>query len=189
MTAFGAVLLPDGQTRFRLWAPAQERISVAIENGPVLPVRRSPDGWFEAVAHAPAGTRYRYRLADGLLVPDPASRAQAGYIHDPSIVVDSNAYTWRNPCWVGRPCAEAVIYELHAGALGGFKGVISELPRLGALGITAVELMPINDFPGKRNWGYDGVLPYAPDASYGTPEDLKSLIDAAHDQRLMIFLD
>ena len=189
MTTFGAALLPDGQTRFRFWAPAQESVSVAIENGPALPMARSPDGWFEAVAHAPASTRYRYRLADGMLVPDPASRAQAGDIHDASIVTDPKGYTWRNPAWKGRPWPEAVLYELHVGASGGFKGVVSELPRLASLGVTAVELMPINDFPGKRNWGYDGVLPYAPDASYGTPEDLKSLIDAAHDQGLMIFLD
>jgi maltooligosyltrehalose trehalohydrolase len=189
MTTFGAVLLPDGQTRFRFWAPAQERVSVAIEDGPLVPMARSPDGWFQVDAHAPAGTRYRYRLADGMLVPDPASRAQAGDIHDPSIVVDLNGYTWRNPSWRGRPWSEAVIYELHAGTFGGFKGIISELPRLASLGITAVELMPINDFPGKRNWGYDGVLPYAPDAEYGTPDDLKSLIDAAHDRGLMIFLD
>jgi maltooligosyltrehalose trehalohydrolase len=189
MTTFGAVLQPDGQTRFRFWAPVQESVSVAIENGPVLPMARSSDGWFEAVADAPAGTRYRYRLADGMLVPDPASRAQAGDIHDPSIVIDPNRHTWRNPSWRGRPWSEAVVYELHAGAFGGFNGIVSELPRLAALGITAVELMPINDFPGKRNWGYDGVLPYAPDASYGTTEELKSLIDAAHDRGLMIFLD
>ncbi len=150
---------------------------------------RSPDGWFEAIGQAPAGSRYRYRLADGMLVPDPASRAQAGDIHDPSIVVEPKAYTWRNTSWRGRPWPETVLYELHPGTSGGFRGIIGELPRLAVLGITAIELMPINDFPGKRNWGYDGVLPYAPDASYGTPEDLKALIDAAHDQGLMIFLD
>ena len=189
MTSFGAIHLADGQTRFRFWAPAQEGVGVAIEDGPVLPMARSADGWFEAVGHAPAGTRYRYRLADGMLVPDPASRAQAGDVHDPSIVIDQSGYTWRNQSWRGRPWRETVVYELHVGTFGGFKGIIGELPRLAALGITAVELMPINDFPGGRNWGYDGVLPYAPDASYGTPEDLKSLIDAAHDQGLMIFLD
>ena len=189
MTSFGAELRRDDQTRFRLWAPAQESVSVAIENGPLLPMARSADGWFETVGHAPAGSRYRYRLSDGTLVPDPASRHQAGDVHDPSIVIDPTAYTWRNTVWRGRPWAETMIYELHAGTLGGFKGITSELPRLAALGITAVELMPINDFPGTRNWGYDGVLPYAPDASYGTPEDLKTLIDTAHDQGLMIFLD
>ena len=93
------------------------------------------------------------------------------------------------PRWRGRPWRETVLYELHAGVLGGFRGVARELPRLAALGITAIELMPVNDFPGRRNWGYDGVLPYAPDAAYGTPDDLKALVDAAHDHGLMIFLD
>jgi maltooligosyltrehalose trehalohydrolase len=189
MTSFGAELRSDGHTRFRLWAPAQESVSVAIENGPILPMTRSPDGWFEAIGQAPAGSRYRYRLSDGTLVPDPASRCQAGDVHDPSIVVDPKAYAWRNTSWRGRPWPETVLYELHPGTSGGFRGIIGELPRLAVLGITAIELMPINDFPGKRNWGYDGVLPYAPDASYGAPEDLKALIDAAHDQGLMIFLD
>ncbi|MEJ0019843.1 MAG: malto-oligosyltrehalose trehalohydrolase [Acetobacteraceae bacterium] len=189
MMNHGACLLSDGRTRFRLWAPAQETVGVALENGPVLPMDRSPDGWFEAIAPCASGTQYRYRLADGMLVPDPASRAQAGDVHDPSVVVDPSAYAWRNADWRGRPWREAVLYELHAGVLGGFAGVARELPRLAALGITAVELMPINDFPGGRNWGYDGVLPYAPDAAYGSPDDLKALVDAAHDLGLMIFLD
>ena len=121
--------------------------------------------------------------------PIPASRAQADDVHDPSVVVDPRRYAWRNTAWRGRPWRETVLYELHAGILGGFRGVARELPRLAALGITAVELMPVNDFPGRRNWGYDGVLPYAPDAAYGTPDDLKALVDAAHDHGLMIFLD
>jgi malto-oligosyltrehalose trehalohydrolase len=150
---------------------------------------RLQDGWFEAEARRGTGTRYRFRLADGLNVPDPASRAQAGDVHDFSIVVDPAAYRWRHPDWRGRPWAETVLYELHAGALGGFRGVARELPRLADLGITAVELMPVNDFPGRHNWGYDGVLPFAPDASYGTPDELKALVDAAHDLDLMIFLD
>jgi maltooligosyltrehalose trehalohydrolase len=186
---FGANLLGDGRTQFRFWAPAQESVSVALEGGPILPMTRSPDGWFEATAACPAGTRYRYRLADGTLVPDPASRAQANDVHDPSIVVEPRSYSWRNAAWRGRPWREAILYEVHAGLLGGFFGVARELPRLAALGITAIELMPVNDFPGKRNWGYDGVLPYAPDTAYGSTDDLKALVDAAHDHGLMIFLD
>jgi malto-oligosyltrehalose trehalohydrolase len=186
---FGAGIRDDGQTRFRFWAPAQETVSVAVEGGPIVPMARFPEGWFEAIAPCPAGTRYRYRLADGTLVPDPASRAQATDVHDPSVVIDPSAYAWRNTSWRGRPWKEAVLYELHAGVLGGFHGVATKLARLAALGITAIELMPINDFPGRHNWGYDGVLPYAPDTSYGTPDDLKALIDAAHDLGLMIFLD
>jgi maltooligosyltrehalose trehalohydrolase len=186
---FGARLLRDGQTLFRLWAPAQEGVSVVIDGAPTLPMTRSPDGWFDAIARYPAGTRYRYGLADGMLVPDPASRAQANDVHDPSVVVDPHAYAWRNKDWRGRPWRETVFYELHAGVLGGFRGVARQFARLAELGITAVELMPVNDFPGQRNWGYDGVLPYAPDATYGTPDDLKALVDAAHDHGLMIFLD
>jgi maltooligosyltrehalose trehalohydrolase len=186
---FGSSLLGDGQARFRIWAPAQESVSVAFENGPAVAMSRTPDGWFQAVAPCGAGTSYRYRLGDGMLVPDPTSRAQAGDVHDASIVVDPLAYAWRNPNWRGRPWRETVLYELHTGLLGGFRGVARELQRLAALGITAIELMPVNDFPGRRNWGYDGVLPYAPDAAYGTPDELKALVDAAHDHGLMIFLD
>jgi malto-oligosyltrehalose trehalohydrolase len=173
---------------FRLWAPAQETVSVAIEAGGLLPMRRSNDGWFEAVAPVPDGTRYRYRLADGLMVPDPASTAQAPDVHDAS-VVETSTYQWRHPDWRGRPWTEAVLYEVHPGAAGGFRGIRDDLPRLKELGITAVELMPVNDFPGERNWGYDGVLPYAPDCSYGSRDDLKELVDTAHGLGLMMFLD
>src|SRR3954451_14226581 len=186
---FGATLLGDDRTQFRLWAPAQEQVSVEINGGAPVPMRRLADGWFEAEASCGAGAQYRYRLHDGLAVPDPASRAQADDVHGPSLVVDPRAYRWRNPEWRGRPWEESVIYELHTGLLGGFAGVQRELERLSDLGITAVELMPINDFPGERNWGYDGVLPFAPDRAYGSPDDLKALVDAAHDHGLMIFLD
>jgi len=190
---FGATLFPGGfpdrQVRFRLWAPAQEAVSLALEPSRLVPMERSPDGWFETVTACPPGTRYRYRLADGMLVPDPASRFQPEDVHGPSMVIDPRSYAWRNTAWRGRPWRETVLYELHAGLLGGFAGVARELPRLRDLGVTAVELMPVNDFPGRRNWGYDGVLPYAPDSAYGTPDELKALVDAAHDHGLMIFLD
>src|SRR5947209_11607524 len=185
---FGATLLAEDRTRFRLWAPAQRDVSVEID-GKIWPMRPLPDGWFEAEVKCGAGARYRYRLHDGLAVPDPASRAQADDVHGPSLVVDPRAYRWRNAAWRGRRWEETVLYELHAGLLGGFAGVQHELQRLADLGITAVELMPINDFPGSRNWGYDGVLPFAPDRAYGSPDDLKALVDAAHDHGLMIFLD
>ena len=105
-TRFGANPRKDGSTRFRLWAPGQETVSVAVEGGPLVPMARSPDGWFDAVAACPVGTRYRYRLADGMLVPDPASRAQANDVHDPSIVIDPRSYAWRNTDWRGRPWRE-----------------------------------------------------------------------------------
>ncbi len=185
---FGPRREADGTVRFRLWAPAQETVSVAIESGELLPMRRSADGWFEATASVPDGTRYRYRLASGLMVPDPASRCQDPDVHDAS-VVETGAFRWRHPDWLGRPWTETVLYEVHAGAAGGFNGVRDDLPRLKGLGVTAVELMPVNDFPGKRNWGYDGVLPYAPDSAYGSPQDLKELVDTAHGLGMMMFLD
>jgi maltooligosyltrehalose trehalohydrolase len=183
------VARPDsGMRHFRLWAPAQETVALAIEAGDLIPMRRSPDGWFEAEASISPGTCYQFRLADGLLVPDPASRAQAPDVHDASMVV-SDDFVWRHADWCGRPWVETVIYELHAGVAGGFAGIQADLPRLKDLGVTAIELMPINDFPGRRNWGYDGVLPYAPDSAYGSPTDLKALIDTAHGLGLMMFLD
>jgi maltooligosyltrehalose trehalohydrolase len=187
--SFGATLLDADRTRFRIFAPAQESVSVELADGSVIAMTRQDDGWFEAEGACAAGTRYRYKLATGEAVPDPASRAQADDVHGWSLVVDPQAYGWRNGPWRGRPWHETVIYELHCGLLGGFEGVAAALPRLAELGITAVELMPINDFSGSRNWGYDGVLPFAPNRSYGSPEDLKALVDRAHDLGLMIFLD
>ncbi len=186
--AFGATLLADGRTCFRLWAPAQQQVAVMRENGPAIPMRRNGE-WFEAEAPCGAGARYRYRLGDGTLIPDPASRFQPQDVHGPSEVIDPTAYRWQHNAWRGRPWQETVLYELHAGCFSGFHGITRELPRLKALGITAVELMPVNDFPGRHNWGYDGVLPYAPDSAYGTPDDLRALVDAAHGLGLMIFLD
>lgn len=186
--SFGANLTGANRTRFRVWAPAQQTMSVAIQGGATVPMTRH-DGWFEAEAACGAGTCYRYLLADGRTIPDPASRAQDGDAHDASIVVDPSSYRWRHPQWRGRPWHEVLIYELHAGVLGGFAGVARELPRLAELGVTAVELMPIAEFPGARNWGYDGTLPYAPECSYGSPDDLRALVDAAHGHGLMMFLD
>jgi maltooligosyltrehalose trehalohydrolase len=185
---FGATPAPDGTVRFRLWAPAQETVSVALEAGAVLPMQRDTAGWFEVTTRVPSGTQYRYRLADGSMVPDPASRQQADDVHGPS-VVHMAPFAWKHPDWRGRPWTETVLYEVHVGAAGGFRGVRDDLRRLKDLGVTAIELMPVNDFPGQRNWGYDGVLPYAPDSVYGSPNDLKELIDTAHGLDLMVFLD
>ena len=146
-------------------------------------------GWFEAEAACGDGTRYRYLLPDGTAIPDPASRGQDSDVHSASIVVDPASYHWRHPQWIGRPWHETVLYELHAGVLGGYAGVARQLQRLAELGVTAIELMPIAEFPGARNWGYDGTLPYAPERSYGTPDELRALIDAAHGHGVMVFLD
>lgn len=188
-TLWGATPLSPDRTRFRLWAPIQRQPALAIEGREPLPMQKGDAGWFEIEAECGAGTPYRYRLDDGSLVPDPASRAQADDVGDPSLVVDPHAYEWRNTAWRGRPIEELVVYELHTGLLGGFDGVRAHLKALAELGVTAIEPMPIGAFSGARNWGYDGVLPYAPDAAYGTPEDLKRLVDEAHGHGIQVFLD
>ena len=193
---FGAQVADDGVTRFRLWAPGAR--DVGLELGGSFATRSMPmaaggDGWFEAsTAVAPAGTRYAFRIDGKVVVPDPASRANPDDVHGPSMVIDPHAYEWQDGDWRGRPWAHAVIYELHVGSFtreGTFAGVIAHLDYLVDLGITAMELMPVAAFPGMRNWGYDGVLPFAPDATYGTPDDLKCLVDAAHARGLMVLLD
>jgi maltooligosyltrehalose trehalohydrolase len=188
-STFGPAVLPNGRVNFRIWAPSAATMRLRIGDEEPRVMRQESGGWFEFETAAKPGTPYQFVLQDGTHVPDPASRAQQDDVHGASLVVDPGAYAWRNTAWRNRPWHEAVIYELHPGALGGFRGVIGHLERLAALGITAIELMPIADFPGCHNWGYDGVLPYAPDAAYGTPEDLKALVDAAHGAGLMIFLD
>lgn len=191
---FGAECRTNGEVRFRLWAPAVKSVSVVLpRRHQRLPMSPVGNGWFETVtADAASGDQYRFELPDGQTVPDPGSRRQAADVHDASVVVDPRAYSWHQPGWRGRPWHEAVVYELHVGtasAGGTFESLRPQLPQLAALGVTAVELMPVADFPGRWNWGYDGVLPYAPDVRYGTPEQLKALIDDAHQLGLMVLLD
>ncbi|WP_428980965.1 malto-oligosyltrehalose trehalohydrolase [Lichenibacterium dinghuense] len=180
-------------TRFRLWAPAHPRIDLVIEGRDPLPMEDIGNGWRERVVRdAEPGTLYRFRLPDGLLVPDPASRFQPRDVHGPSEVIDPTEYRWRDEAWEGRPWHEAVVYELHVGAFtpeGTFRAAIGKLDHLAAVGVNAVEVMPVGDFPGARNWGYDGVLPYAPDASYGRPEDFKAFVEAAHLRGISVILD
>jgi maltooligosyltrehalose trehalohydrolase len=182
-------MLDAQHTRFALWAPDAFYVSVELEDGKSIAMLPQADGWFEVEVKCPAGTHYRYNIDGETDVPDPASRAQANDVHGWSVVVDPLAYQWRHPNWQGRPWHEAVIYELHVGVLGGYAAVEQQLPRLAELGVTAIELMPLAQFPGERNWGYDGVLPYAPHSSYGSPEQLKALIDSAHEHGLAVILD
>jgi maltooligosyltrehalose trehalohydrolase len=185
----GATLIAPNRTRFQFWAPDVAAVGLEIDGGAAQPMQAEAGGWHRLDVDCGAGARYRYRISPDLVVPDPASRAQAEDVHGPSLVVDPAAYAWHDTQWRGRPWHEVVLYELHPGALGGFRGIAAHLPRLKELGITAVELMPIADFFGAHNWGYDGVLPFAPDSAYGTPDELKALIDRAHDLGLMMFLD
>lgn len=190
---FGAAVQGDGSVRFRLWAPSVPEVTLRLEGGPALPMTAVEGGWFEcATDRARAGSRYRFALPDGLLVPDPAARFQPLDVNGPSEVVDPGAYPWRRPEWRGRPWEEVVLYELHVGtfsAEGTYAGAVAHLDHLVDLGVTAVELMPLAQTAGRRNWGYDGVLLFAPHSAYGTPEELKALVDACHERGLMIFLD
>lgn len=192
---FGAEVQPDGSVRFRLWAPAANRVAVNLENANTAPLSLAPagQGWFELItSQAHVGSLYRFQIDGKSLVPDPASRFQPQDVHGPSEVIDPAAFGWKDHDWRGRPWEQAVIYELHVGTFtpeGSFRGVEQKLDYLRDLGVTAIELMPLSDFPGARNWGYDGVLPFAPDSCYGRPQDLKHLIQSAHAKGLMVFLD
>ncbi|MEM8853696.1 MAG: alpha-amylase family glycosyl hydrolase, partial [Pseudomonadota bacterium] len=190
-TTWAATLLDGGAARFRLWAPDQSLVSLRTSAGD-LAMNREEEGWFALTTDAvPVGGAYSFVLEDGFVVPDPAARAQVESVHGPSKLVDPSAYRWVNPC-LRRPWEEAVIYELHIGTFteeGTFRSAIEKLADLRDLGVTAVELLPVAQFGGDRGWGYDGVLPYAPHQAYGTPEDLKAFVDAAHGLGLMVFLD
>ena len=187
---FGANLLEKNRTSFRIWAPAQKALSLAIEDMPTMPMSRCGDGWFETEVNCGAGSRYCYVLQDGTAIPDPAARAQAAdvllvqassLIPHPIIGFTPNGAAARGRkrcCTNFTPVCSADL-----------TGSAENWPGSPQLGITAVELMPIAEFPGERNWGYDGVLPFAPEHSYGTPDQLKALIDAAHGHGLMMFLD
>jgi malto-oligosyltrehalose trehalohydrolase len=187
---FGARLTPDG-TSFRLWAPAAKRVDLLLVKP--LPLQRGVDGWFSTdIADVKAGTRYKFRIDDEIDVPDPASAFQPDDVSGPSEVIDHASYRWRAPDWRGRPWHETSVIEAHVGTFtpeGTYRAMIGKLDHLVATGITALELMPLADFAGQRNWGYDGVLWYAPDSVYGRPDDLKALIDEAHLRGLMVFLD
>lgn len=185
--AWGARLDGDA-VRFQVWAPACEVAWLLPEDAPPVPMQSDGDGGFHVRHACPPGTRYRYRLGDRD-VPDPASRWQPDGVDGPSAVLDPAGHVWRHDAWRGRPWNEVVLYELHVGSCGGYAGVQRQLPALAAMGITAIELMPVAQYPGARNWGYDGVLPYAPAAAYGHPDALKALVDAAHGLGLQVFLD
>ena len=194
---FGAQVLPDRRVRFRLWAPAARRVELVLEraSGParVLQLDMGGDGWADLTTdQAHAGSRYWYRIDGETQVPDPASRRNAQGVHGPSEVVDPDAFDWTDEDWQPRPWRESILYELHVGTFtpeGTFAGVAGKLEHLQRLGVTAIELMPVAEFPGSRGWGYDGVLPYAPASAYGSPEDLKSLVCAAHARGIAVMLD
>ena len=188
----GANVRDDGIV-FRVWAPARRTVEVVVEGRRPLAMTRQSDGTFEGTAPAlAAGARYQYRLDGDRHRPDPASRYQPDGVHGPSVAVDPGSFTWTDQAFRGRDLADYVLYELHVGTFtrtGTFEGVIPHLPQLVDLGVTAVELMPVAEFPGSRNWGYDGAHLFAPQSTYGGPRGLRRLVDACHAQGLSVVLD
>jgi maltooligosyltrehalose trehalohydrolase len=188
---FGAEITTEG-VRFAIWAPTARDVRLVLDETD-LPMPAGQDGWYELVAtQAREGSRYGYRIDGDIVVPDPGSRFQPDDVHGRSLVVQPASFEWSDTDWVGRPWEETVLYEVHVGTAtpdGTYAGLMAKLEELRDLGITAIELMPIAEFPGRRNWGYDGVLPFAPDAAYGTPDDLKRFVERAHSLGMMVFLD
>ncbi|MEW6422339.1 MAG: malto-oligosyltrehalose trehalohydrolase, partial [Deinococcota bacterium] len=190
-TRLGAHLLPDGSgTRFRVWTTTAQDVGVRV-NGEVHPMQPQGGGIFELVLPVQAGARYLFLLG-GVPTPDPYARFLPDGVHGEAEVIDLHAYAWQNNNWRGLPLSECVFYELHIGTFtpeGTYRAAMEKLPELAALGITAIELMPLAAFPGRRGWGYDGVALYAPYAPYGRPEELMALIDRAHGLGMAVFLD
>ncbi|HXH08970.1 MAG TPA: malto-oligosyltrehalose trehalohydrolase [Alphaproteobacteria bacterium] len=194
LPAVGAWYLGDGRCRFRVWAPVAQAVSVHLVSPEdrLIPLEPQERGYYHGVIDGvEPGARYFYRLDHERDRPDPASRLQPEDVHGPSQVVDAR-FDWEEGCWWGLPLQDYLIYELHVGTFtpeGTFEAIIAHLPDLKALGITAIELMPVAQFPGSRNWGYDGVYLYAVQYSYGGPDGLKRLVNACHQQGLAVVLD
>ena len=191
----GANYLGNNQCEFTVWAPTlnQVAVQIAAPDKRLLPMQKNVDGyWQTTAADISPGTLYTYQLEAKGDRPDPASKYQPQGVHAPSQVIDESAFTWTDTDWQGVPLPEMVIYELHVGTFtqaGTFEAIIPQLHQLKKLGINAIEIMPVAQFPGERNWGYDGVYPYAVQNSYGGPQGFKKLIDACHEQGFSVILD
>jgi maltooligosyltrehalose trehalohydrolase len=192
----GAIGLPDGAARWRVWAPRAARVELVLHDGAdrrVFPMQAEERGFHQLSRPSVAdGQRYAYRLDGGPERPDPCSLWQPDGVHGPSALVRPGRFRWTDADWKGVPREDLVFYELHVGTFtpdGTFDAIIPRLPALRELGVTAIELMPVGQFPGDRNWGYDGVFPYAAQNSYGGPEGLQRLVDACHRVGLAVFLD
>ncbi|MBS1188605.1 MAG: treZ [Rhodocyclaceae bacterium] len=193
----GAESQPGGGTHFRLWAPKRHRVSVVLEAGPGAPAEiglvPEKGGYFAGMApEAAPGTHYRYRLDGGKAFPDPASRFQPEGPHGPSEVVDPAAFPWTDEGWQGLTLRGQALYEMHVGTFtreGTWAAAEGELPALADLGVTALEVMPVADFPGRFGWGYDGVSLFAPFHGYGTPDGFRHFVDRAHGLGIGVLLD
>ena len=183
-------------THFRVWAPAHQQVELVLDlhTGAQqrLPLARDQDGMCHGTFDVPVSARYAYLLDKRGPFPDPASRYQPDGVHRASAVIDARAFAWTDNAWTGRRLRDLTIYELHVGTFtpeGTFQGVMDRLTHLRDLAVGAIELMPVAEFPGGRNWGYDGVAPFAPSSAYGRPDDLRRLVDAAHHVGLAVLLD
>jgi maltooligosyltrehalose trehalohydrolase len=186
---------PTGHgTKFRVWAPSARSVDLVLEAATTraVPMEKEPGGFFSLTTHDEAGTRYRYRLDGGVAYPDPCSRFQPEGVHGPSQVVDPSTFRWSDAGWAGVKLEDLILYELHVGTFTGrgtFAAVVDRLPHLVELGVTAIEMMPIAECPGDHNWGYDAAALFAPERRYGTPDDLRRLVDACHTSGLGVYLD
>ncbi|MCX7700255.1 MAG: malto-oligosyltrehalose trehalohydrolase [Gemmataceae bacterium] len=189
----GAELMPGGGVHFRVWAPKRSVVEVVLEDGSRFPLEREDGGYFSGpVRWAAAGTRYRFRLDQGEMYPDPASRFQPEGPHGPSQVVDPSSFPWSDDAWHGPVAEQAVLYELHVGTFtkeGTWSAAIERLEHLKELGVSVIEMMPVADFPGRFGWGYDGVNLFAPTRLYGQPDDLRRFVNRAHELGLAVILD
>ncbi len=191
----GATPISGGRWNFSVWAPRHERLELHLpgEHAASRPMQRDALGYHSIVADdVQAGAKYLYGFGNSQERPDPASRRQPEGVHGPSELVDLRNFEWTDGNWKGVPLEDSVFYELHVGTFtreGTFDAVRAALDQLAALGVTTIELMPIAQFPGNRNWGYDGVYPFAVQSSYGTPRDLQVLVNAAHSRGVAVALD
>jgi maltooligosyltrehalose trehalohydrolase len=190
----GAEVMPQGGTHFRVWAPRRRQLAVVLEGGASFPLTAEEGGYFSGlVDEARAGMRYQFRLDEGeRLYPDPASRYQPDGPHGPSAIVDPHVFKWTDADWLGVSLPGQVIYEMHIGTFtpeGTWAAAQRQLAALAELGVTVLEVMPVADFPGRFGWGYDGVNLFAPTRLYGTPDDFRCFVDAAHTQGLGVILD
>jgi len=192
MSALGASILP-GAVTFRVWAPRCRSVDVVVDGRAIEPLAPREGGLFETSLEGVAeGARYKYRLDATRYRPDPVSRFQPEGIHGPSVAIDPNRFVWTDQEFAGHAPGDLVFYEIHVGAFtpaGTFEAIIPYLTRLVDLGVTALEVMPVAEFPGSRNWGYDGVHLFAPQSTYGGPRGLRRLVDACHARGLSVFLD
>jgi maltooligosyltrehalose trehalohydrolase len=190
----GTEYLGNNRCRFRVWSPFTKDIKVKIfPSGQIFQlVKEDEQYWSGEFDNIPPGTKYMFRINDGMEKPDPMSNFQPEDVHSASQVVDHSSYRWGDSNWEPIPLEDYILYELHIGTFtpeGTFESAVSKIPHLKELGITAVEVMPVSQFPGDRNWGYDGVYPYAPQNNYGGPQGLKKLVDAMHQNGIAVILD